>query len=230
MNYDSQYYQSNAQDKDRPALFMYQRLWKRYLGKGPVLEFGCGVGHFARRLSRYAEVYGLEVNSFALAEIKKRGCGVRAIDTTANLLPNSFESITAMHVLEHISDEQLHAVGLEFLRILKPGGRILAVMPNTAGKAHALKGSAWSAYGDPTHINLKSAHQWQVFFENVWNVRVKSRFADGYYDFPYGNSGARSFLGDCFRAGKTLLQFLIARPILDVHDGENVIFVLEKPV
>jgi hypothetical protein len=55
MNYDEKYYSANPQDGDQPAVWMLERYWQRNLGKGTVFEFCCGVGYFARRLSRHAK-------------------------------------------------------------------------------------------------------------------------------------------------------------------------------
>jgi SAM-dependent methyltransferase len=228
MNYDKNYYHANAQDSDRPALWMYERLWRRYLGNGPVLEFGCGVGCFARRLSRHTEVFGLESNTFALSQIGKTAQRVQVITTTSGLLKQSLGSITALHVFEHIPDNDLVSLGAEFNRILKIGGRILAVMPDLDGRAHTLKGVAWSAFRDSTHINLKGADKWRHLFETVWELDVVTCFADGYYDFPYGPSRMGSLAGDALRAARTFIQFIAARPLLRQGDGENAVFILEK--
>lgn len=228
MDYKEDYYLANGQDSDRPALWMYERLWKRFFRKGPALEFGCGQGYFARRLAKYVKVYGLESNPFAVQHLQENLKEVEVLVTTSSLTANSISSITALHVFEHISDEDLEEIGKEFARILEPGGRILAVTPNLTGRAHNLKGATWSAFTDSTHINLKRADEWSVIFESQWGLRKIACFADGYYDFPYGSSRLVSLPGDAMRAIRTLVQFLVARPILKQADGENIVFILEK--
>ena len=228
MTYTENYYKANGQDGDRPALLMYERFWKRYLGKGPVLDIGCGLGYFSRRLSRHTEVIGLETNLRALEKLRKLSSDMQITSTTTDLLDNSIGSITALHVFEHIVDEDLSQIGVELTRLLKPGGRILAVMPDLDGRAHAMKQKSWSAYSDPTHINLKGASEWMRFFEERWGFDVVASFADGYYDFPYGVNRFSSAPADAFRAARTFVQFLLARPLLRQGDGENVVFILEK--
>lgn len=228
MSYNENYYRANSQDGDRPALWMYERFWQRYLGKGPVLEFGCGVGQFARRLSRHAKVFGLEVNQFALEQIQSTAPDIQVLSSTTILPSESIGSVVALHVFEHILDCDLVPIGVELNRVLQPGGRILAVMPDLDGQAHALKGGNWSAFSDSTHINLKGADAWRQFFEEQWKLDVVKSFADGYYDFPYGANRLRSAAPDALRAFRTLVQFCIARPLLRQGDGENVVFLLEK--
>lgn len=228
MSYAENYYKTNGQDGDRPALLMYERFWQRYLGKGPVLEFGCGLGYFARRLARHPEVIGLETNSHALQQLQKESSAMQVVPSTLYLPDHSTGFITALHVFEHIVDDDLAQIGKDLSRRLKPGGRILAVMPDRDDRAHALKGSFLSAFSDPTHINLKGAVEWRRFFEEQWKLDVVTTFADGYYDFLYGLSRLRSALTDAIRAARTLVQFLLARPLLSQGDGEYMVFVLEK--
>lgn len=228
MEYDKKYYKANAQDADRPALWMYERIWQRYLGTGPVLEFGCGVGFFARRLAKHTGVFGLEVNPFALCQLQANAPEVQPLSSTTGLADESVGSVVALHVFEHIVDAELLSIGTELNRILRAGGRILAVMPDLQGRAHSLKGANWSAFSDRTHINLKGAKDWERLFLERWNFDVITSFADGYYDFPYGMNFAQAVPGDILRASRTLAQFLLARPLLRQGDGENVVFVLEK--
>ncbi|WP_374355907.1 methyltransferase domain-containing protein, partial [Chitinimonas sp.] len=59
-SFDQHYYQGNGQDGDRPALWFYQRLAQRWIAGGTVLDFGCGTGHFVRRLGRSFVASGFE--------------------------------------------------------------------------------------------------------------------------------------------------------------------------
>ena len=228
IEYDKSYYSNNSQDRNRPALYFYERFWKKYICFPPVLDFGCGVGFFANRLTRHAEVFGFEINPFALYSLSKNAPKVKLINNIDQLSDESLGSIVALHVLEHIDDNELEYLGENFHRLLKKGGRMLVVIPDLSGSAHKLKKGNWSAYKDETHINLKSASEWKRYFERRWRFIVKICFSDGFYDFPYGKSLFGILFGDIWRALKTFIQFILARPILAVGDGENVIFMLEK--
>lgn len=228
MEYNESYYASNSQDRDRPALWFYSRIWRRYVGVGPVLEFGCGVGHFARRLSSAADVVGLEINPYAIEKIRSNAPAVRVVTDLAAVDTGSVGSIVSLHVLEHIPDRELLDVGAEFFRVLRPGGRLVIVVPDKGGAARFAKQEKWLGYRDPTHVNLKTAEEWSRWFVERWRFSIVRCGADGYYDFPYGKGALRSLVGDGLKVIRTALQFLAGRLLLDLGDGEACIFVLEK--
>lgn len=228
MKYDENYYSFNSQDKDRPALNFYYRLWKRFCGEVPTLEFGCGVGYLARRLSRSARVYGVEINPYALDKLRHNAPKVIAISDLDALEDDSLGAIISLHVLEHIPDDQLEELGRKFIKKLRPKGRAIFVMPDLMGEASKMKRDAWMGLKDPTHINLKSADDWYRLFSKNWGFKVIKYGADGYYDYPYGSTITSRFFGDLLKIFKTGLQFILGNLILRPGDGEAVIFVLEK--
>lgn len=85
MNYEEKYYSKNLHDGDRPALWGCERFVQRYLDKDHVSEFCCGVGYFARRLSRHAKVCCLELSHNALDHIQKTAPEMRVLPTTSML-------------------------------------------------------------------------------------------------------------------------------------------------
>jgi len=98
--------------------------------QGRVLEDGCGVGKYVKRLAeRGGAVYGLEYD-FERA-VEARTHGQRIVNAAGETLPfpdESFDLILSHEVLEHVSDDRL-AVG-EMARTLKPGGRLVVFVPN----------------------------------------------------------------------------------------------------
>ncbi|MGE4687636.1 class I SAM-dependent methyltransferase [Yersinia enterocolitica] len=228
MEYNKDYYASNAQDIDRPALGFYTRIWQRYCQKGPVLEFGCGVGYFARRLSKITTVYGLEINPHAIEKIKINAPSVQLVPDLDHVKTGSIASIVSLHVLEHIPDAELRDIGISFSRVLSPGGRLLIVVPDKTGKANLIKGDTWMGFRDPTHINLKGNEAWSRWFREEWGFSVVACHADGYYDYPYQSTIWGRFTKDGSRLIRTGIQFLLGRLILPAGDGEAAIFILEK--
>ncbi|OGO40812.1 MAG: hypothetical protein A2W36_05820 [Chloroflexi bacterium RBG_16_58_14] len=98
--------------------------------QGRVLEDGCGVGRYVERLTeRGGAVYGLEYDFERAVEARTRG--QRIVNAAGEALPfpdESFDLILSHEVLEHVSDDRL-AVG-EMARALRPGGRLVAFVPN----------------------------------------------------------------------------------------------------
>ncbi len=224
LDYDDSYYQGNQQDRDRPALALYQRLVRRYLPTGPVLDFGCGMGHLLKRLGRDRTAAGVEASEWA-ASASRQNCPTSTVFQSLEEIPTaSYSGIVSIHVVEHIEDERLVAVLAEFKRILKPGSRLLIVTPDASGWASKVKGRSWLALSDPTHINLKGHAEWRSFFAEQGFLVLKEA-ADGLYDFPYPPRKSRIFdVG--LRGWPTLVQFAAGRLILKAGTGESVIFLL----
>lgn len=226
LDYDNSYYHSNQQDKDRPALALYQRLVRRYFPPGPVVDFGCGMGHLLRRLSNDRVAAGVEASDWA-AETARQNCPATAVyGSLDEISAASYAGIVSIHVIEHIDDEGLDAVLMQFRRVLQPGGRLLLVTPDAAGWASHAKGAAWLALTDPTHINLKGHNAWrQLFLKHGFTVLKEA--ADGLYDFPYPPRTSR-LVDIGLRGWPTLAQFIAGRLLLKVGTGESVIFLLDR--
>lgn len=219
------YYDDNGQNRDRPALRLFTRLARRYIGRGRVLDFGCGQGHFLRHLARHFDACGLETSPWA-REYAQRSAGLPVHASLDELADGSLDGIVSLHVVEHISDESLEKVLYGWHRVLVPRARLLVVTPDAGGYAAKAKGKDWIALTDPTHINLKSNEQWHVLFQ-AHGFDCVEEFADGLWDFPYRFHALGR--AEVFLLGwPTLLQFLLARPLIPPGRGESVIYVLEK--
>lgn len=112
------------------------KLWTRRLKKmrrtarpGNLLDIGAGIGqllHLARR--EYTEVSGTEVSSSAV-EIAWKKYGLRLHHGTLDTLslpPESFDNVTAFHVLEHVPNPKL-MIQKCFSLLRKTGVLVLAV-------------------------------------------------------------------------------------------------------
>lgn len=226
MEFDQHYYERNQQAEDRPALWFYSRLVRRWLAPGPVLDFGCGTGFLLRRLQRHMQVAGLEVSPWCLNDLARQVPGVPIFNDVRKIPANYFSGVVALHVFEHIDDGELEGVLERLSASLLPSGRILCVMPDVGGRAQKLKGKAWSGFRDQTHINLKSSSEWETFFSHQgWTV--DRRGTDGLWDFPY-TSGCHMRLDQLRRAWGTLFQFFVGRLILPAGSGESAILLLQK--
>lgn len=223
-SYQEDYYQSNGQAGDRPALLFFERLAKLYFAPGQVLDFGCGAGYLLRRLGRSFKASGVEASDWARQTAASSGAVVHA--SSEPIQTGSLTGVISVHVVEHIPDQALRDVMSEWHRILRQGGRALVVTPDAGGYASRLKGSSWIALTDPTHINLKTHEQWAEFFRSS-GFEILKAGADGLWDFPYrfrGMGKAEAFL----LGWPTLIQFILARLMLKPGKGESSIFLLQR--
>jgi SAM-dependent methyltransferase len=103
--------------------------------RGEVLENGCGIGMYVKRLAPYAgRVTGLEYDFARAAEARRlanRLANAEILCAAGENLPfpsGSFDLILSHEVLEHVRDDWL--VVREMVRVLRPGGRMVLFVPN----------------------------------------------------------------------------------------------------
>jgi SAM-dependent methyltransferase len=103
--------------------------------EAPILDLGCGAGHFVRFLrdSGYTRVEGVDGSSREIARAVAAGVdGVHCAGAADRLAGSTgeFEAIVALNFFEHLrKDEIVKVLSLAFAA-LRPGGRLLAVTPN----------------------------------------------------------------------------------------------------
>lgn len=119
-----------------------------------LLEIGCGSGRqleLLRQLGWQAE--GLDLDPAAVKAASARGLTIHAGGLKEQRFPDgSFDAVVSSHVIEHVHDP----VGLlrECGRILRPGGRLVVVTPNTASWGHRWFRNNWLALDPPRHLHL----------------------------------------------------------------------------
>lgn len=181
--YDEEYYLGNDQSGDRLALKWYARIAKRLARPGArALEFGSGMGHLSRRLAERYESYAFDLSPFAREATVRTSPTTTVLDET-DAIPDAFlDLIVSLHVLEHIPDPG--STLKDFARWLRPGGRILYVVPNPEGQGHRIKKDQWFAYRDETHCSLLSRPGW-IRATQESGFDVEAVHADGLWDAPY---------------------------------------------
>lgn len=92
--------------------------------QSPVLDLGAGAGYLAASTPDHL-VWSFDISANGLQAVRGR-----AVVGAAERLPfrsASFETVTALDVLEHVADPS--AVVTECLRVTAPGGRMVATIP-----------------------------------------------------------------------------------------------------
>lgn len=112
----------------------FESIIERVVAGRSVLETGCGDGSgHSPRLAEIAHSYvGADISPAAVAGAQARGLDVREVPDITDLPfeDETFEVVFCSEVLEHLVFPA-DAVR-EMKRLLRPGGRILATVPNTA--------------------------------------------------------------------------------------------------
>ncbi len=100
-----------------------------------ILDIGCGDGFIAEMLSKKlsAKPFGLEISASAVKSAKKRGVDACIFDVSERIFPfekEFFDVVFCGDIIEHIynTEELLRNI----LNALKPGGLMIATVPNTA--------------------------------------------------------------------------------------------------
>lgn len=117
-----------------------------------ALDIGCGRGEWLELLTEQGfNAAGVDLDQGMLQACTNLGLNVAHADGVAYLqqLPEeSLHLITAFHVVEHISFEQLQSLVKAALSALVPGGLLILETPNPESLAVASS----EFYLDPTHI------------------------------------------------------------------------------
>lgn len=121
-----------------------------------LIDVGCGnaslCGWWFQQ--RGCDYLGVDVSAHAVAEAKAAGLKVCRVEDAA-LLPypdDTFDAAVCIEVFEHLFEP--HKAAREILRILKPGGVLVATVPNAAywrRRVELLLG-CWNPFGDDLSI------------------------------------------------------------------------------
>jgi len=97
-----------------------------------ILDYGCGMGYnYQRPLVEAVERYvGADVSETALSNVREKGYEAAKIgeDSRVDFPDGTFGGAVAIEVMEHLFDPL--AAAKELHRILKPGGVLVATVPN----------------------------------------------------------------------------------------------------
>lgn len=128
----------------------YDMAYKLAEGGVRVLDIGCGNGHMLFYLiDKYNELYGIDITSSRLEEARKTAAEKYSdlpkrfyfyegnLDKGVNFESNFFNTIICLAILEHVYD--IYSLVKELYRVLKPGGYVIAEVPNIAYLKYRIK-------------------------------------------------------------------------------------------
>jgi demethylmenaquinone methyltransferase / 2-methoxy-6-polyprenyl-1,4-benzoquinol methylase len=152
-------------------------LQRAQLGAGAqVLDVGIGTGLVAREalkiIGPQGELVGVDPSPGMMGEVRLPG--VQLVEGRAELLPrpdNSCDFLSMGYALRHIDDVQ--AAFAEFLRVLRPGGRLLVLeISKPASRAGTLALKAYMRVVVPLLAKIVSeqkdtAHLWRYYWDTI---------------------------------------------------------------
>ena len=119
---------------------------------GEALDLGCGRGEWLELMGELEfNAVGVDLNQAMLnscLEFGLKGLQGDALEYLANLPDSSQVVISAFHLIEHISFDQLQELVRQSLRVLKPGGLLILETPNSEN----IRVATQYFYLDPTHL------------------------------------------------------------------------------
>lgn len=142
-------------------------LIETHVGKGALLDYGCGTGHFLQHMYQNGwKVEGIEPSD--KARINSPTDIQRYIQTTLSKTqtPN-YQAITLWHVLEHIHDPEKILKDLK--QRLTENSIIVIAVPNHKSADANHYGDHWAAYDVPRHL-------WHFSPESMRALLQKSGF------------------------------------------------------
>lgn len=127
-----------------------------YQPKGRALDVGCANGRFIRTLQALGwSCEGIDFNINAVNTCRSQGLKVHHGSLeSANFDPCSLDLITARHVIEHFPDP--NSFMKEANRVLRHGGQLLIMTPNSRALGRKWFGKYWFADEVPRHLVLFS--------------------------------------------------------------------------
>lgn len=101
---------------------------------GVTLDVGCGLGRHLQHLAPGS--VGVDHNESSVAVARARGlCALTVSDFLASAVAKEghFEALLVAHVLEHMSASEGVQLLRDYVRFVKPGGKVLLITPQEAG-------------------------------------------------------------------------------------------------
>lgn len=153
----------------RRAVFDFNVMWLKQVANGRLLDVGCGSGEFLRFMQRLGwRVEGVDFDAEAARNAGAKHVTVHVGSLEAQeFADDTFDAVTLSHFIEHVHDPR--RLVEECHRILRPGGRLVIVTPNSASLGHRIYRENWKYLEPPRHLHLFNRN-------TLWRVAERAGF------------------------------------------------------
>lgn len=144
VSYADQLRDALAGEPFQRAILAHFAEWVRAVGDGPVADVGCGPGRITGHLHGIGlDVFGIDLSPAMIDVARRDHPGLRfevGSMTDLELADGCLTGLLAWFSLIHVPDEEVPTVFAEFLRVLEPGGVLLAGFYAGEGSNHKTTG------------------------------------------------------------------------------------------
>ena len=146
---------ATAAELFRPRMTYLSHIVDKHVTPGRdarVIDLGCGAGGmlYVLGLLGYRDIAGVDISGEQIAVARRLGIAAATCEPLEDFLAAqpaaSVDTVLAIDILEHMTRPEVMEVLAGVRRVLKPGGRCVAHVPNAEG-LHAMA----VRYGDFTH-------------------------------------------------------------------------------
>lgn len=180
-----------------------------------ILDVGCGTGRLVKFLNKHGfHSYGID----PYAPLPKNKYFSRAQATKIPFRKASFDLVTSVSVIEHLTKKESKRFIKEVYRVLKPKGYVFLITPNFDSPLRFALGKKWFGYSDPTHINFFTPQSLEKLLKKYGFTGIRFQFKT-LYNPPY-NWGMPGFVNKLPLPIRSLLTYLfITTPFALLRDS-----------
>lgn len=154
-------------------------------GCGRLLDIGAGSGWLVEHMNKLGwHAEGLDFDSKSVEAARQRGLKFHQGSLYQQQFPDAcFDAITMSHCIEHFHDPLAWLI--EVRRILRPGGQLSLVTPNTQSYLHRKFRQNWFAIDPPRHLHLFNPSSMKLLLKQAGfdqpKIFTSIRDANGYF-------------------------------------------------